>query len=103
GYVPGPVLGACYLVGLLAAVGIGRSRCSGLRTACLLPALVGLALLLTADFFEFSWRYQLPTLVFAPLAGALGVGAFLRRDGPVRGQALDDVSPDFDPIPHVTR
>jgi len=75
GYVPGAVLGVAFLAGLLAAAGVGRARRSGLRAACLLPALVGLTVLLAADFFHFSWRYQLPGLVLAPLAGALGLTA----------------------------
>jgi hypothetical protein len=29
--------------------------------------------LLASDFFEFSWRYQLPALVTLPPAGALGI------------------------------
>jgi hypothetical protein len=79
GFAPGPLLGAAFLAGLLGAVGVGRARRSGLQAACLLATLVGLILLLGADIYEFSWRYQLPALVFAPLGGALGVTALLRR------------------------
>jgi hypothetical protein len=75
GYVPGAVLGVAFVAGLLAAAGVGRARRSGLRAACLLPALCGLSVLLAADVFHFSWRYQLPALTLAPLAGALGVTA----------------------------
>ncbi len=75
GYVPGAVLGVAFVAGLLAAAGVGRARRSGLRAACLLPALCGLSVLFAADFFHFSWRYQLPALVLAPLSGALALTA----------------------------
>src|SRR5262245_6726633 len=75
GYVPGAVLGIAFVAGLVAAAGVGRARRSGLRAACLLPALCGLAVLFGADFFHFSWRYQLPALVTAPLSGAFALTA----------------------------
>jgi hypothetical protein len=75
GYTPGPVLGLAFVAGLLAMFGVGRARRSGLRAACALPTLCGLSVLFAADLFHFSWRYQLPALVLAPLAGALGVTA----------------------------
>jgi hypothetical protein len=77
GYVPGPVLGLAFGVGLIAASGVGRARRSGLRAACALTTLCGLSLLLAADGFHFSWRYQLPALPLAPLAGALGITALM--------------------------
>jgi hypothetical protein len=79
GFVPGPFLGLAFLAGLVGAAGVGRARRSGLRAACFLPTACGLLLLLAADVFEFSWRYQLPALVLAPLGGALGVTALTRR------------------------
>jgi hypothetical protein len=75
GYVPGSVLGIAFVAGLVAAAGVGRARRSGLRAACLLPTLCGLGVLLAADLFHFSWRYQLPALVLAPLGGALAFTA----------------------------
>ena len=36
------------------------------------------AVLLGADLYEFSWRYQLPALVTLPIAGALGATALAR-------------------------
>ena len=75
GYVPPSVLGVAFVAGLVAAAGVGRARRSGLRAACLLPTLCGLGVLLAADFFLFSWRYQLPALVLAPLSGALAFTA----------------------------
>jgi hypothetical protein len=82
GYLPGPVFGVAFIAGLLAAAGVGRARRSGLRAACLLPTLCGLTVLLAADLFLFSWRYQLPALTMAPLAGALGLAALTGRVTP---------------------
>jgi hypothetical protein len=82
GYLPGPVYALAFIAGLLAAAGVGRARRSGLRAACLLPALCGLGVLLAADLFLFSWRYQLPALTLAPLAGALGLAAITGRVSP---------------------
>ena len=52
-----------------------------LSLACLLCFSSGAALLLVADLFEFSWRYQLPALVTLVPAGALGVAVVLRVAG----------------------
>lgn len=94
GFVPGPLIALAFLAGLLGAAGVGRARRSGLRAACLLPTLTGLTLLVAADLFEFSWRYQLPALVFAPLGGVLGVTAMLRRSPrPEEGDTGDDAPP----------
>jgi len=82
GYVPGPVYAIAFIAGLLAAAGVGRARRSGLRAACLLPTLCGLGVLLAADLFLFSWRYQLPALTLAPLAGALGLAVITGRVTP---------------------
>ncbi len=79
GYTPGPFLALAFIAGLLAAFGVGRARRSGLRAACALPTLCGICVLLAADAFHFSWRYQLPALTLAPLAGALGVTALTGR------------------------
>jgi len=77
GYLPGPFVAGGYVFGLLAAAGVGRARRSPLRAACLLTFLAGLGVLLTADLFEFSWRYQLPGVILGPLAGVLGLSALL--------------------------
>jgi hypothetical protein len=78
GYTPGPFVAVAFLGGILAGCGVHRSRRSGLRAVCWLPTLSGLAVLLAADAFEFSWRYQLPALVLAPIAGAIGFTAIFR-------------------------
>ncbi len=75
GYLPGSLLAVAFGAGLVAAVGVGRARRSGLRAACALPTLCGLSIVLAADVFEFSWRYQLPALVLVPLGGALALTA----------------------------
>lgn len=46
--------------------------------ACLLVTGTAVAVLLAADLYEFSWRYQLPALVTLPIAGALGATALAR-------------------------
>jgi hypothetical protein len=84
GYTPGPV----FLVGLLAGLaGIftyrrrrapGLTDSQGLALACLLITGSGVAVLLGADLYEFSWRYQLPALITLPIAGALGATAVVR-------------------------
>ena len=61
---------------------------------CWLPTLSGLGVLLAADLFEFSWRYQLPMLVFAPIAGAIGFTAILRDSDASFPAAARDPVPD---------
>ena len=77
GYTPGPV----FLFGLLAGIGgiftFRRRRDSGPALACLLITGCAVAVLLGADLYEFSWRYQLPALVTLPVAGAFGVTALV--------------------------
>ncbi len=92
GYLPGPFVAVGFALGLLAAAGVGRARRSSLRAACLLTSLAGLGVLLTADVFEFSWRYQLPGLVLGPLAGVLGLSALLGSR--MTRQATAPVEPD---------
>ena len=76
GYTPGPV----FLLGLLAGIGgiftVRRRREPAL--ACLLITGCAVAVLLGADLYEFSWRYQLPALVTLPVAGAIGATALAR-------------------------
>ena len=75
GYTPGPVLLACMILALVAGLGVGRARHSGQQLACLLWLSAGLGLLLADDLYQFSWRYQLPTLVTIPPAAALALSA----------------------------
>ena len=49
--------------------------------ACFLFFATAIAVLLTSDLFEFSWRYQLPALVTLPPAGALGIAVILAAVG----------------------
>jgi hypothetical protein len=96
GYTPGPLLalaaglGLAGTLSLVAAPGLRRRRSAGdaapdraarrqLGRACLLIFLTGVSLLLVADLFEFSWRYQLPVLITLPPAGAAGLACLLRR------------------------
>jgi hypothetical protein len=85
GYTPGPLLGAFGIVALLAGLGLGRARTSGIRSATLLAVGMAVTILLASAAFEFSWRYQLPGLVLLPFAGVLGITALTRkRPAPAR-------------------
>jgi hypothetical protein len=87
GYTPGYLFGGFLLAGLAGGLGLTRSaRRSPLRAHALLWTLSGCALLLTADLFEFSWRYQLPALTLLPVAGAFGATALFKLDRPRRPQ-----------------
>jgi hypothetical protein len=95
GYTPGPLLAAMTAVGAAGSLFVfARRRKNPLRynpprddpprddpprddfqllaAGTVLATLTGVAVLLSSDFFEFSWRYQLPALVTLPLAGVLG-------------------------------
>ena len=77
GYTPGPFLLLSLLAGLGGVAAGRRQRRAGL--ACLLVTGAGVVVLLGADFYEFSWRYQLPALVTLPVAGALGARVLQAR------------------------
>jgi hypothetical protein len=79
GYTPGPILVLAILAALLAGV-VARRRAG----AALLFLAAGALVLLFADSFEFTWRYQLPALVLLPAAGALGMTALLHRPSDAR-------------------
>jgi hypothetical protein len=78
GYTPGPVFLVCLLAGLAGIVAFRRLGESRLALACFLMTGSGIVLLLGADLYEFSWRYQLPALITLPVAGALGGTALVR-------------------------
>jgi hypothetical protein len=79
GYTPGPLLAVALLAALAAVAGLGRARRSPVRAAVLLYLSAAVLVLLPADAFQFTWRYQLPSLVLLPVAGALAVVAMARR------------------------
>ena len=82
-YTPGPLLAIALIAGILGALGIGRARGSGLRTATFLFTATALAIYLPSiAISQFTWRYQLPLLVLLPPAGALGLYALTRRNAP---------------------
>ena len=79
GWTPGPFLLVTLVAGI-AGVAAGRRRGdSSAALVCLLVTGLGVAALLGADLYEFSWRYQLPALVTLPAGGALGVAAIRDR------------------------
>lgn len=78
GYTPGPLL-AVFLVVAIAGTVVGGIRCRPGWRVCLLLTLTALLVLLAADAFEFSWRYQLPALILLPPAGAIGAALLSRR------------------------
>ncbi len=84
GYTPGPVFLLTLLAGI-AGIFTYRRRgdlvIQGQALACLLITASGVAVLLGADVYEFSWRYQLPALVTLPVAGAIGATALARQFG----------------------
>src|SRR5581483_1033216 len=78
GYTPGPVFLLGLLAGLAGILTFRRRRDPGPALACLLVTGSAVAVLLGADLYEFSWRYQLPALITLPVAAALGVTAVTR-------------------------
>jgi hypothetical protein len=87
-FVPGPLLAACLAVALLAVVGVGRARRSGIRTATFLLAALGLTVYVGAvATTTFTWRYRLPLIVLLPPAAALAASALSR---PRRGAGSAD-------------
>ena len=79
GYTPGPVLLLALLAGVAGIFTVRRRDPANLGLACLLVTGLGVAAVLGADLYEFSWRYQLPALVTLPVAGAFGATAIARR------------------------
>jgi hypothetical protein len=76
GYLYGPLLLVCLVLGLLGAVGIGPARRSGMRSLCALFSFTGAGLLLVPDLAAgFSWRYSLPALALLPAGAVLAVTA----------------------------
>jgi hypothetical protein len=91
GYTPGPFFAFALLAGLAGSLACLRRRASpagqAASRACLLLFTAAVAVLLASDFFEFSWRYQLPALITLPPAAAAAVTAVLRRSQPSPARA----------------
>jgi hypothetical protein len=109
GFTPGPLLLAFTILGLIGSVlalvrkwNSPRGRQIALASGFFFAAALGL--LLVADLYVFSWRYQLMALITLPPAGALGFAAltdlFRRRgsagDGPaaIKSSAVDSGAAD---------
>jgi hypothetical protein len=101
GYTPGPLLLACLLGGLAAAVIALRRRLSprlrDLSRASFVFVLTGVGLLQVSNVFVFSWRYQVPALLLLPIAGALALACLPWR--PLRAAGPADAGPAADPAP----
>lgn len=78
GYTPGPVFPASLLAAVAGAAFCFR-RCRPEASVCLLLLLTAVVVVGGSDFFEFSWRYQIPALVMLPAAGALGAALLAAR------------------------
>jgi hypothetical protein len=95
GYTPGPLLVVFTLAGLAGSVAALRTRANPgtrqLALACLLFFTSAAAVIGVSDLFEFSWRYQLVTLVTLAPAGALGIAVILRS---IRARRLPDPPAD---------
>lgn len=85
GYTPGPLLLFSVLAGLAASLSLLSRRLSPAArhsaVGCLVIFSSAVVLLIASDAFEFSWRYQLPTVVTLPPAAALAVATALARRG----------------------
>jgi hypothetical protein len=92
GYTPGPVFLLSLLAGLAGIFAFRRLGETRLALACLLITGSGIVLLLGADLYEFSWRYQLPALVTLPVAGVLGATALGRLYQRRRASQLEQSS-----------
>ncbi len=85
GYLPGPILLGCLVLGLMGGFGWGRARGSEGRAMCLLLVASGVVLLLVPVVTtQFVWRYQLPALALLPAGAALAFTA-LRGVKPLPG------------------
>src|SRR4029077_618459 len=99
-YTSGIVLAVGLLAGLLAALGLGRARRSGRRSASLLFA--GMAVCVfgsTVLANQFSYRYYVTLLTLLPPAGAIGLTALVRGHRPVEEPVREGRTRSRDPIP----
>jgi hypothetical protein len=95
GYTPGPLLLLFTILGLIGSlIGLATRwsspRGRNIAYAALVSFVSAVGLLLVADLYTFSWRYQLMALVTLPLAGVLGYSALLDVLRHRRRQSGDD-------------
>jgi hypothetical protein len=99
GYTPGPGLLLSLLLGLIGAACIFRRRRNTSQQArdaawsCFFILGSGMAVLLLSDLFEFSWRYQQPSVVTLPPAGALGLSLIIGYIKARRSGRLESAEP----------
>jgi glycosyltransferase involved in cell wall biosynthesis len=90
GFTPGPVMALCLLTAVAGVCGLGRWRRAPDRAAAFVYLAGAVVVLGAADFYEFTWRYQLPALVLVPIAGVLGLTTLMWRPAPVPFPAFED-------------
>jgi len=82
GYTPGLLFAVLTVASLAGSAALLRRRADPairqLALACLLLFTSAAGVMLASDFFEFSWRYQLPALVTLAPSGALGIAVIIR-------------------------
>jgi glycosyltransferase involved in cell wall biosynthesis len=91
GYTPGTLLAVAGVVGIAGALVRRGPGIRSLRAESMLAVGIPLAVLGGSAAFEFSWRYQLPGLVFFPLAGAIGFAALTVRERSPMKAYPDDI------------
>src|SRR5260370_10084787 len=101
------MLAGALAIGFAGERGSRRPRRSPLRQVCFLYTAAPLLVLLPpAALSSFDWRYQLPQLALAPVAGVLGITALRRRgrseDAPVvvAGPVAAADGPGLGHVPH---
>jgi 4-amino-4-deoxy-L-arabinose transferase-like glycosyltransferase len=85
-YIPGPLLAAGLLIGLVGAV---LRRRNGPETLLFTVSAVAIGIP-PAVFATFDWRYQLPQLTLIPIAAVLGLTAITARRPATAGTAAPD-------------
>ncbi len=90
GFTPGPLMAFFLIAGLIGGLWRGASKGAPARGPALLYLIGAVTVLGAADFYEFTWRYQLPALVLIPPAGILGIMAFTWRRPPEPFPDADD-------------
>jgi hypothetical protein len=90
GFTPGPLMALFLIAGVLGVCWRGRTRGAPMRGTAVLFLIGAIGVLGAADFYQFTWRYQLPGLVLVPAAGILGIMTLTWRRAPEAFPTADD-------------